>query len=67
MTTTDPLLIDVPERIETARLLLRPPRPGDGTIVLIERQLEPAETSPVLGPVTGLTELAVSDLKRISA
>ncbi len=42
-------------------------RPGDGTIVLIERQLEPAETSPVLGPVTGLTELAVSDLKRISA
>ncbi|MBK6863039.1 MAG: GNAT family N-acetyltransferase [Ideonella sp.] len=33
MTTTDPLLIDVPERIETARLLLRPPRPGDGTIL----------------------------------
>ena len=33
MTTTDPLLIDVPERIETARLLLRPPRPGDGTML----------------------------------
>ena len=33
MTTTDPLLIDVPERIETARLLLRPPRPGDGAML----------------------------------
>jgi signal transduction histidine kinase len=42
-------------------------RPGDGTIVLIERQLEPAETSPMLGPVPGLAELAVSDLKRIPA
>jgi signal transduction histidine kinase len=42
-------------------------RPGDGTIVLIERQLEPAETSPVLSPVTGLAELASSDLKRIPA
>ncbi|MGZ5132710.1 MAG: GNAT family N-acetyltransferase [Caldimonas sp.] len=26
----DPLLIEVPERIDTARLLLRPPRRGDG-------------------------------------
>ncbi len=26
----DPLLIDVPERLLTGRLLLRPPRPGDG-------------------------------------
>ena len=26
----DPLLIDVPERIETPRLVLRAPRPGDG-------------------------------------
>lgn len=26
----DPLLIDLPERIETGRLLLRSPRPGDG-------------------------------------
>jgi signal transduction histidine kinase len=42
-------------------------RPGDGTIVMIERQLEPAETSPILGPVTGIAELTVSDLKRISA
>lgn len=42
-------------------------RPGDGTVVLIERQLEPAETSAILGPVTGLAELAVSDLKRIPA
>ena len=29
----DPLLIDVPERIETERLLLRPPRPGDGAML----------------------------------
>ncbi len=27
---TDPLLIDIPERIETERLVLRPPRAGDG-------------------------------------
>jgi ribosomal-protein-serine acetyltransferase len=27
----DPLLIDVPTRIETARLILRAPQPGDGT------------------------------------
>jgi len=26
----DPLLIDVPERLQTERLVLRPPRPGDG-------------------------------------
>jgi RimJ/RimL family protein N-acetyltransferase len=26
----DPLLVDVPTRVETARLLLRPHRPGDG-------------------------------------
>lgn len=29
----DPLLIDVPERIETPRLVLRPPRAGDGPAV----------------------------------
>ena len=28
----DPLLIDVPERIETERLILRCPRPGDGAM-----------------------------------
>ena len=33
MTTVEPLLIDVLERIETARLLLRPPRPGDGAML----------------------------------
>ena len=33
MPTTDPLLIAVPERIETGRLLLRPPRPGDGAML----------------------------------
>jgi len=29
----DPLLIDVPERIETERLILRCPQPGDGALV----------------------------------
>jgi len=29
----DPLLIDVPERIETERMILRCPRPGDGAVV----------------------------------
>lgn len=33
MTATEPLLIEVPERVETARLLLRPPRPGDGAML----------------------------------
>ena len=28
--TTDPILIDLPMAIETPRLLLRPPQPGDG-------------------------------------
>lgn len=30
----DPLLVDLPERIDTARLHLRPPRPGDGPAFL---------------------------------
>lgn len=29
----DPLTIDLPERIETERLLLRSPRPGDGAVL----------------------------------
>jgi RimJ/RimL family protein N-acetyltransferase len=29
----DPLLIEVPDRLETARLILRPPRAGDGPAV----------------------------------
>jgi RimJ/RimL family protein N-acetyltransferase len=29
----DPLLIDVPERIETERMILRCPQPGDGAVV----------------------------------
>ena len=33
MQASDPLSIDVPERIESARLLLRPPRPGDGAML----------------------------------
>ena len=30
---TEPLLVDVPEELQTARLLLRPPRAGDGPMV----------------------------------
>lgn len=33
MAQPDPLLLDLPERIETARLVLRPPRAGDGAAV----------------------------------
>lgn len=29
----DPLMIDLPERLETERLLLRSPRPGDGAVL----------------------------------
>ena len=29
----DPVLLDLPERLETRRLVLRPPRPGDGAAV----------------------------------
>ena len=32
-TMRDPILIDVPGQLDTARLLLRPPRPGDGAQV----------------------------------
>ncbi len=31
--TIDPVLVDVPERIHTARLILRAPRPGDGAVL----------------------------------
>lgn len=33
MTTPDPMLIDLPERIDTGRFVLRAPRPGDGAMV----------------------------------
>ena len=39
---TDPLLLELPERIETERLVLRPPRPGDGP-ALNEAVLETIE------------------------
>ena len=43
---TDPMLIDVPERIETARLVLRVPQRGDGAAV----NAAVAETMPELAP-----------------
>jgi RimJ/RimL family protein N-acetyltransferase len=33
MPAMDPILIDLPERIETERLVMRPPRAGDGRVV----------------------------------
>jgi len=33
MTVNAPLLLDVPEELTTERLFLRPPRPGDGSMV----------------------------------
>jgi len=44
----DPLLIDVPERIETERLVLRTPRPGDGGVVNAAVQASHAELAPWL-------------------
>lgn len=31
--STDPILLDFPDEFETERLLLRPPRPGDGSAI----------------------------------
>jgi ribosomal-protein-serine acetyltransferase len=42
----DPLLIDVPERIETERLVLRPPRRGDGALVNDAVRVSLGELSP---------------------
>jgi RimJ/RimL family protein N-acetyltransferase len=44
----DPLLIDVPERIETERLVLRTPMRGDGALVNDAVRLSLAELSPWL-------------------
>jgi RimJ/RimL family protein N-acetyltransferase len=44
----DPLLIDVPERIETERLVLRPPRRGDGALVNDAVRVSLAELAPWL-------------------
>ena len=33
MADVPPILRDIPEQIESERLILRPPRPGDGAIV----------------------------------
>lgn len=44
--STDPLLQDVPERIATGRLLLRPPRPGDGAMLNAAVRETLAELAP---------------------
>jgi RimJ/RimL family protein N-acetyltransferase len=44
----DPLLIDVPERLETERLVLRAPRRGDGQLVNDAIRVSHAELAPWL-------------------
>jgi RimJ/RimL family protein N-acetyltransferase len=44
----DPLLIEVPERIETERLVVRTPRAGDGGVVNAAVQASHAELAPWL-------------------
>ena len=42
----DPLLLDVPERIATERLVVRVPRPGDGVVVNDALRASHAELAP---------------------
>jgi RimJ/RimL family protein N-acetyltransferase len=58
----DPLLIDVPERIETARLVLRCPRRGDGAVVNAAVVASHRELDPWLPWATTLPTLAESEM-----
>jgi RimJ/RimL family protein N-acetyltransferase len=58
----DPLLIDVPERIETARLVLRCPRRGDGAVVNAAVVASHQELDPWLPWATTLPTLAESEM-----
>ena len=57
----EPLLIDVPERIETARLILRCPRRGDGALVNPAVVASHAELDPWLPWATTLPSLEESE------
>ena len=57
----EPLLIDVPERIDTARLILRCPRRGDGAVVNPAVVASHAELDPWLPWATTLPSLAESE------
>ena len=57
----DPLLIDVPERIDTARLVLRCPRRGDGAIVNAAVVASHGELDPWLPWATTLPTLDESE------
>jgi RimJ/RimL family protein N-acetyltransferase len=57
----DPLLIEVPERIETARLILRCPRRGDGAVVNPAVVASHAELDPWLPWATTLPSLEESE------
>ncbi len=57
----EPLLIDVPERIETARLILRCPRRGDGAVVNPAVVASHAELDPWLPWATTLPSLEESE------
>ncbi len=57
----DPLLIEVPERIETARLILRCPQRGDGGVVNAAVVASHAELDPWLPWATTLPTLDESE------
>ena len=57
----DPLLIDVPDRIETARLVLRCPRRGDGPVVNAAVCVSHADLDPWLPWATTLPTVEESE------
>jgi RimJ/RimL family protein N-acetyltransferase len=59
--TVEPVLIDVPERIETARLILRCPRRGDGAVVNPAVVASHVELDPWLPWATTLPTLDESE------
>jgi RimJ/RimL family protein N-acetyltransferase len=57
----DPLLIDVPDRIATERLVVRVPRPGDGAIVNDAVRASHAELAPWLPWAVAVPTVAESE------
>ena len=60
--TLDPILIDVPERIETERLVLRMPRRGDGAAVNAAVAASHAELAPWLPWASALPSVDESEI-----
>lgn len=60
--TLDPILIDVPERLETERLVLRMPRCGDGAAVNAAVAASHAELAPWLPWASALPSVDESEI-----